>query len=241
MSELKNKILRPATTSHFQCNFKPPEPVVSWMQQKERASAGVKLYPEVMDKINISCFEASLPGSSLQTMNLNDSYTGVTETYAYRRAYDSRADFTFYVDHLDNRNNNSQSYTVILFFENWLSYIAGENISGGFRGQNYFYRVEFFDNYAAPKIEIDKFEKDALGSYLHYEFINAYPISITSMPVSYEGSQLLKCTVSFTYQRYLLQTLSASNIGRPPAEPRRESQSESQDLPDLPDGVNRIA
>jgi hypothetical protein len=221
MNDLKNKILRPATTSHFECNFKPPEKVVAWMKQKGRSGAGVNLDSAVMDKINISCFEASLPGSSLQTTNLNDTYTGVTETYAYRRAYDNRSDFTFYVDHLDNGNNNSQSYTVILFFENWLSYISGENYADGLRDPNYFYRINFFDNYVAPKIEIDKFEKDVVGDYLHYEFINAYPISIASMPVSYEGSQLLRCTVSFTYQRYLIQNKPASGIGRPPIEPRR--------------------
>lgn len=221
MSELKNKILRPATTSHFQCNFWPPQSVVAWMRSKSSLDAGVNLNIGLMDRINISCFEASLPGSSMQTANLNDSYTGVTETYAYRRAYDNRADFTFYVDHLENGNNNSESYTVILFFENWLSYIAGEDFSRGLRDPNYFYRVNFFDDYAAPKIEIDKFEKDAVGTYLHYEFINSYPISIASMPVSYEGSQLLKCTVSFTYQRYLVNRVSASKIGRPPIEPRR--------------------
>jgi hypothetical protein len=32
--------------------------------------------------------------------------------------------------------------------------------------------------------------------------VNSYPISITSMPVSYDASSLLKCTVSFSYIRY---------------------------------------
>jgi hypothetical protein len=39
---------------------------------------------------------------------------------------------------------------------------------------------------------------------LIYEFINSYPISITSMPVSYDSSSLLKCTVSLSYIRYLM-------------------------------------
>ena len=39
---------------------------------------------------------------------------------------------------------------------------------------------------------------------LEYEFINAFPISITSMPVSYEASSLLKCSVSLSYIRYIL-------------------------------------
>jgi hypothetical protein len=36
-----------------------------------------------------------------------------------------------------------------------------------------------------------------------YSFFNAFPVSVGSMPVSYESSQLLKVTVSFTYDRYI--------------------------------------
>ena len=39
---------------------------------------------------------------------------------------------------------------------------------------------------------------------LQYKFVNAYPISINSIPVSYDTSQLLKCTVSFYYSRYVV-------------------------------------
>ena len=58
------------------------------------------------------------------------------------------------------------------------------------------------------------------------------------MPVSYEGSQLLKCTVSFTYQRYLLQTLSASNIGRPPEE--TEVAAPNTPTPPIPGSVLEV-
>ena len=50
---------------------------------------------------------------------------------------------------------------------------------------------------------VTKFEKDE-GRPLHYSFYDAYPIAINSMPVSYESSQLLKCNVSFSYTRYLV-------------------------------------
>ena len=39
-----------------------------------------------------------------------------------------------------------------------------------------------------------------------YNFVNSYPLSITSMPVSYDTSSLLKCTVSFSYIRYYTGT-----------------------------------
>jgi hypothetical protein len=46
--------------------------------------------------------------------------------------------------------------------------------------------------------------KEIILEEFTYQFINAYPISINSMPVSYDASQLLKCTVSFTYSRYVI-------------------------------------
>ena len=36
-----------------------------------------------------------------------------------------------------------------------------------------------------------------------YQFIGAFPISIAASPVSYDNSDTLKCTVSFSYMRYL--------------------------------------
>ena len=37
------------------------------------------------------------------------------------------------------------------------------------------------------------------------------------MPVSYESSQLLKCTVSFTYTRYIIETFALTNPSGEPA------------------------
>ena len=74
--------------------------------------------------------------------------------------------------------------------------------------------MNFPDDYKTDNLYITKFEKDynspqKLGEELvprtlTYQFINAFPISINSMPVSYEGSDVLKCTVSFTYSRYVI-------------------------------------
>jgi len=70
--------------------------------------------------------------------------------------------------------------------------------------ENYFYRVNYPKLYQSPALYINKFEKDFQGQYLQYRFLQAYPISISSMPVSYDSSQILKCTVSFTYTRYVI-------------------------------------
>jgi hypothetical protein len=191
VADLKASILNPALTSNFQCWFNPPDEVKKWVNQRSSAGIG-NGYND--DLISLSCSEASLPGSSLATHEINNDFTGVTERHVYRRQYDDRADFTFYVDH---------DYNVLQFFENWMSYIVNEQFSDGIESPNFNYRVNFPDNYKTT-IFLKKFEKDYTGRVLQYRFLNAYPISINSMPVSYDSSQLLKCTVSFNYSRYII-------------------------------------
>jgi hypothetical protein len=211
VADLKARLMRPALTSHYVCRFQPPQDVVEWMAARSDAGASGENYNDtfIQELIEISCSEASLPGSSLTTNDVNDDYTGVTQKFAYRRLYDSTADFTFYVD------NN---YTTLSFFEGWLSYIVREDITSGVQNENYFYRVRFPESYRTPYLYITKFEKDhnslESGPYLNYQFIGAYPISISSMPVNYDQSQLLKCTVSFTYDRYVLTKTPLSPLQR---------------------------
>jgi len=202
LSEIKSKLLRPATTSNFECDFVIPGAVNNFLTAR-----GITYEKDI---INISCCDASLPGSTLNTATLTDSYTGVTENYAYRRAYDNRADFTFYVDY----NPEKTPYSVIEVFENWISYAAGEDNKRGQENPNYFYRVNFPILYMTSKLNIKKFEKD-YSKYLEYTFINSFPLSIASMPVSYEGSQVLKCTVSFSYQRYVLNSKVGPGLPKP--------------------------
>ena len=59
---------------------------------------------------------------------------------------------------------------------------------------------------------MSKFEKDVAGAHLHYTYVDAFPISVASMPVSYEGSNILQCNVSMSYVRYVRekQTISTN-------------------------------
>ena len=105
ISEIKSTLLRPALTSHFKAYFNPPkaftdrDPTTRKTFYEQKVDAGVASGDYDADFISLSCSEASLPGSSLATIEINNDHTGVTERHAYRRLYDDRADFTFYVDH----------------------------------------------------------------------------------------------------------------------------------------------
>ena len=210
LADLKATILQPALTSHFQCWFQPPgdanRGVVKWLNQRRDAGLGIP-YAGNEEFFSLSCCDATLPGSTLATHEINNDYTGVTERHAYRRQYDDRADFTFYVD---------RNYYIIHLFENWMSYIVNERRSDGngflsVEKPNSSYRVQFPKDYQTT-IHINKFERDYRPGNLQYEFLNAFPISINSMPVSYNASELLKCTVSFSYSRYIVKNTLDSDV-----------------------------
>jgi hypothetical protein len=50
---------------------------------------------------------------------------------------------------------------------------------------------------------VRKFERD-YNRELVYTFVNAFPKGLTSMPVSYGPADLLKVTVTFNYDRYVV-------------------------------------
>ncbi len=198
LKEIKDKLLRPALTSHFVCEFRPPEPVVNFLKTRGKSGfVGAPYSEQNQELFTLSCTEASLPGASLATIDIENDYHGVSEKHVYRRLYDDRADFTFYVD-ID--------YKIIHFFENWISYCVGEDDIERQQTTNYSYRVRYPKDYKTNQLYITKFERsqNISSRVLQYRFINAYPISINSMPVSYDTSQLLKCTVSFYYSRYIV-------------------------------------
>jgi len=216
VSELKSKILEPALTSHYEVKIFPPQ-----------ALSDGFLNNVDQDLLTLFCTEASLPGSSLNTFEITNDRNGVTERHAYRRMYDERIDLTFYVD--------GRNYLPIKFFEFWMDYIDGsvdpsdldaievdndisadEITTGNPKVQSdYTYRVRYpkgENGYQSDKMQILKFEKDYTKK-IRYDFLGCYPIAINSMPVSYESSNLLKCTVGMTYKRYILHNVYNPNTG----------------------------
>lgn len=240
ISDIKHIILKPALTHLFLVQFPIPgnlanvnEGLRNWMLNYTDLPLD-PLDNGVTDKISLLCSEANLPGSSLLTHEINNDFTGQTERHAYRRSYDDRIDFTFYVD---------ERYDIVKFFHNWITFIVNdkapkeEQASYGINQKTYNSRVRFPSDYYTQEMKIIKFEKSiglkdypsgfstpSTGTYgpqvneqenvLVHSFVNAYPISINSIPVSYDQPSLLKCTVSFTYSRYYVALENASNFSK---------------------------
>jgi hypothetical protein len=218
IADIKLNLLRPALTSHFEVEI-PIPPGLNAAYLSANGLTGFK-GDNKQGRLQLMCSEATLPGSNLATFEINDNFHGVTERHAYRRVYDDRIDLTFYVD--------ADNYLPIKYFETWMKYVVGESkAEGGGKlssvNPNYFYRVNYPDQYMCKQgLKVIKFERNGNVSYdgskitgdryegptLEYEFINSYPISVASMPVSYDSSSLLKCSVSFSYIRYIFQSIS---------------------------------
>ena len=206
VSDIKSALLRPALTSNFEVQIAIPAELQKFVGTEQ-------------GNLNLSCSEASLPGSSIATMeNLND-HTGVTERLAHRKMYDDRIDFTFYVD--------ANKYFPIRFFEKWMRYVVDEDdLADTQRGTqagidktspSYHYRMRYPDGtngYRVDGVQVIKFERDHKQS-LTYTFVKAYPIAVNSMPVSYDSSSLLKCTVSMSYIRYFIGDTSGAPTDTP--------------------------
>ena len=188
---VKSNLMRPSLTAYFAVQI--PLPTNNGAETKVAAKLREVLDTSKQEKLNLLCTDASLPGSQLTTMEITNDRTGVTEKHAYRRMFDDRVDFTFYVD--------ADDYLPIRFFETWMKAIMNEGSEA--TGKAYHYKPTYPDEYTADQgLKILKFERD-YKQVLTYEFFRSFPLSISSMPVSYGGNDLLKCTVSMSYIRYI--------------------------------------
>ena len=204
ISQVKAQLLNPATTSHFQVSVSFQNPRFD----KFKSEIGLNLD---QGRLNILCSDAALPGSRFLTSEINNNLPGVRERHVYRRSYDDQINLTFYCD--------ADQYLPIRFFEAWMNFIAGTSVSENVASQKYSYRVKFPDQYQKDSsLEITKFEKNLDSRRkvrpLTYKFVNCFPLAINTMPVSYDASNLLKCTVGMAYSRYFIEDRPAGVIPR---------------------------
>ena len=211
VSKIKANLLNVAQSSLYKLTLSIPPAV----NTKLKGSLAVGDY----ENINLMCCEANLPGSSLTTDEVNNDYHGVTEKMAYRRMYDETLALAFYVD---------RDYKVIELLEGWMDYITGVDDKKDYKKPYIGYRMAYPQTYKQD-IYLTKFEKDqftrdysatrgasirSTRTTLDYTFVNAFPLSLTAIPVSYEGSQALKCNVSFNFIRYVMEKKQDLNSSR---------------------------
>ena len=196
ISDFKPLFTNLAQSSHFQVVFGGlPGPLLSHL-----AIRGVdSLF--ISDAAGLLCFSASLPGTQLATADINNNYTGVNERVAHRRIF-TEIGLEFYVD---------SNYKTLKFIEHWMEFIAsGSNENPSVDG--YYFRMRYPKDYKSNMTKIIKFDRD-YNAEIEYNFFGLFPLSLSSIPVQYSGSDVLKVNATFNYERYVCgRTLSLDFI-----------------------------
>ena len=156
------------------------------------------------EKMSLLCSDATLPGSTFNTVEVRGNRQGITERVANYKIYPP-VDFSFMVD---------AGHSVIRLFETWMGFISPLN--GDPDDPTSYYKFRYPDEYILD-FYIVKFEKnetafdpDASNSLeifqqstkTAYKFKRAYPANMASIPLSYDGSSLIKSSITFNYDRY---------------------------------------
>ena len=170
-----------------------------------------------MEKMSIMCAEAELPGTSFQTSLAVGHHQGIQEEFPNLRTFPP-LNLTFYCD-LD--------HVIIEVLESWMTYINPITGPKGYnKNPNAYGRFNYPEDYKET-IHVTKFERDLfvdnLTSALNnselrqrniqrqeptsrmttYEFINIWPTNLTSMRVAYGQSNVLRCSVTLAYDRFV--------------------------------------
>lgn len=197
ISDIKPLFTNLAQTTHYEVKFGglPPE-LISYLSSKGISSTFIA------DDAGLLCYNGSLPTTQLSTVDVSGNYIGITESFAHRRQFQDIS-FDFYVD---------KNYKTLKFLEHWMEFIAS-GASNPIQGSNppinknvdegYFIRMQYPKYYKSNMTKIIKFDRD-YKEELEYTFIGLYPYNIASIPVSYAQSDVLKMSVVFKIDRYVI-------------------------------------
>ena len=197
ISDIRPLVTNLAQTSHYEVKFGglPPE-LNSYLLTRGISSRFIA------EDAGLLCNSASLPTTQLATVDIAGNYMGMTETFAHRRQYQDIT-LEFYVD---------KNYRTLKFLEHWMEFVA----SGAFNpingnnlpinrnvDQGYFIRMQYPKYYKSNRTRIIKFDRD-YKKEIEYTFIGLYPYSISSIPVAYASSDILKMSATFKMDRYVI-------------------------------------
>ena len=208
ISDFKPLFTNLAQTSHYEVRFGGVGPLGGpLMAYLSRKGISQRF---IFEDVGLLCFNASLPTSSLATAEITGNFMGITEKFAHTRQY-SVISLEFYVD---------KNYNALKFMESWMEFIAsGSNNPIGSSlapiGQNrkdYISRMQYPEYYKSDRTTITKFDRD-YNREIEYTFIGLFPSAMSSIPVSYSSSEILKMSVNFEYDRYIAgKSLSLNEI-----------------------------
>lgn len=206
IEDVRNTLSRVSIDTYYQAIF-PFGKIGTWSRGTDLTT---QLFKNsglgIQEKLSILCVGAELPGTQYQTAAVFGNRQGIREEFPYIRAFPP-LNLQFYVD---------SDHMIIKLFETWMTYINPVNTTS--KVSNVYSRFKYPEDYKEV-IQVTKFERDTVNDsslnrsdLLTYEFVNAWPTNITSMPVQYGNSDVLQISVQFSYDRYQTSFTPASTF-----------------------------
>ena len=196
VDDIRSRFQTVATSNTYQAFFELNGPVMNAAVSRGLDSRFLT------EDLGLYVSDAVIPGSSFADVEVSGDRQGITERFPHTRIFDD-VTFTFYVD---------RDYNVMKFFEVWSEFI--NPLKSASTGSNANVMRMRYPTFYKCRMSIYKFNKDAFtdprGGAIAYTFINAWPYSIASTPVSYNGSTLLQLNVTFRYDRYTIHNITVA-------------------------------
>jgi hypothetical protein len=135
------------------------------------------------EALSIMCDTATLPGMGFETGSIPD--IGPDYVYPFEATFEN-FELTF---------NCSENMQERIFFNNWFLYIHPINDSN-------FPLYQFRANYVTDMV-VTKYNMHDDITY-RIKLIEAFPITMPSQELSYEGNDILKLNIEFNYSRWVM-------------------------------------
>ena len=198
VDKIKSTVARPSLDTFYEVNFSFGK-YQTWLGGEtpgKRRTQGT----DFMQKMKLMCTQAEIPGTSFVESSVTGHHQGITEAFPNLRNFPP-LDLVFYVD---------ADHVILEVLESWMSYI-NPIFDSSIRDNSAFTRFNYPEDYKET-IHLTKFERDTFiresrnASYqsnmTSYEFVNVWPIDLSSMRVAYGDSNVLRCNVKFAYDRF---------------------------------------
>jgi len=192
IDDIRSRFQTVAIDNKYQAYFKPNGDIYD-------AASKIGLGARFLDEdLGLYVSDAVLPGSSFADIEIAGDRQGITERVPFSRLYDD-VTFTFMVDN---------EYKVMRFFESWMGLVNPLYGTTTAATSNQVMTLNYPRKYKCD-MAITKFNKDYFvgregGVVLMYHFNEAWPFSVASTPVNYQGGSVLKLNVTFRYTRYFV-------------------------------------
>ena len=204
IDDFRSRFQTVAIDNKYQAHFKPNGDIYD-------AASQIGIDSRFIDEdLGLYVSDAVLPGSSFADIEIAGDRQGITERVPFSRLYDD-VTFTFMVDN---------EYKVMRFFESWVGLVNPLYGTTTASTSNQVMALNYPRKYKCD-MAIAKFNKDYSmnregGIVLLYQFNEAWPFSVASTPVNYQGANILKLNVTFRYTRYFVYdvTTVGARFGR---------------------------